>query len=239
MAERVEPPRDAGGAPAEEKERIRRNLTLIQRAALVGLLLGALSDLATGKTADAAILVAGAGVLTLSMWLRRRGRLQLSAVVFLAFMVTVIHVLSAVGEGIHDTATILYAVSILCTALMLDRGLLVAVTVACITSVAILVSQQPSGSPDWPAVFDVSLILIVTAVAVYLLLRDVVGAGAEARIKERRLAQAYRELEARNAELEGPRTGSFTATAPVSWSCCRTSSTTPPSSQAINPNPGS
>jgi signal transduction histidine kinase len=201
MAERAEARRDPGGAPGEEQERIRRNLTVFHWAALVGVLLGALSDLTTGATTSAGILMAGAGMVVLSMWLRRRGRLQLSAVAFLIFMVTAIHALCAVGEGLQDTATILYPVAILCAALMLDRGLLVAVTVACIASVTLLVVQSP-GRMDWPALFDVSLILIVTAVAVYLLLRDVVGAAAEARTKERRLAQAYRELEARNAELE-------------------------------------
>jgi len=53
ISEPAEPPRDSGGAPAEEHERIRRNLTVVQRAALVGGSLGALSDLAAGNTASA------------------------------------------------------------------------------------------------------------------------------------------------------------------------------------------
>jgi signal transduction histidine kinase len=68
--------------------------------------------------------------------------------------------------------------------------------------VVLTVTQGRPGTGDWADVFNVSIMLSVSAVAVYLLLRDVIGAAAEARTKERRLAQAYDELEARNAELE-------------------------------------
>ena len=123
---------------------------------------------------------------------------QLSAVIFQVSLVSVIHALCWAGEGIHDIASILYPVAILTAALMLDRGLLAAVTVACIASVAILVHQHPQpADPDWLIIFDVSLILIITAVAVDLLLRGVLRGVAEARSKERRLSEAY-------AETRGP-----------------------------------
>jgi len=196
------PLRDPHRVPKEERERVRRNLVVIQWAALVGALLGAASDLLTGNRPSASVLAVGAGVVALSMWLRHRGRLRLSAVAFLVFLVAAIHTLCAIGEGVHDTATMLYPVTILVAALMLDRRLVVAATVACITSVAILVVQHPSGPPDWPAVLDAALVLGVTAVAAYLLLVDVVRGVAKARSKERRLAEAYRDLDVRNAELE-------------------------------------
>jgi two-component system sensor kinase FixL len=117
-------------------------------------------------------------------------------------LVTVIHTLCAVADGMRDNAIMLYPLAILVAALMLDRGLLVAVTAACITSVAVLVVQQPPGPPDWAVLFDASVILVVTAVAVYLLVLDVVRGAVEARNKEQRLAEAYRDLDTRNAELE-------------------------------------
>jgi signal transduction histidine kinase len=85
---------------------------------------------------------------------------------------------------------------------MLDRRILVAVTLACITSVAVLVVLHSALVPDWAAIFDATIILLVTAVGVYLLVIDVVRGLAKARSKERRLAEAYRDLDARNAELE-------------------------------------
>jgi signal transduction histidine kinase len=191
----------AGGVPGE-RETIERNLRVSQWAAFTGASLGALSAFASGNLHSGAILAAGAAIVGLTMALRRAGRLQLSAVVFQICLVSVIHALCWFGRGLQDTATILYPVAILTAALMLDRGLLAAATVACIASVAILAHQQQPGDPDLLAVFDVSLILIVTAVAVDLLVRGVLRGLAEARSKERRLAEAYAELEARNAELE-------------------------------------
>ena len=197
-----EPLPDAGEVPAEERERIRRNLSVLQWAVAVGALLGAITDLATGNMPGALVLSVGSTLAVVTVWLRRQGWLQLSSAVFLIFMVTMIHLLCTIGDGVHDTAAILYPVAILSAALMLNRGLLVTVTVACIASIAVLVYQEPPGPPDWPGAFDISLILVVTAVAVYLLVRDVVGSAADARSKERRLAQAYENLEARTEELE-------------------------------------
>jgi signal transduction histidine kinase len=196
------PLREPDGVPREERERIRRNLAVTQWAALVGALLGALSDLVTGNSGSAVVLVAGAGFVGVSMWLRQRGRLQTSAIVFLVLLIAVIHALCAIGEGIHDTATMLYPLAILIAALLLDRRVLVAITLACILSVAALVVLHPETSPDWVAIFDAAIILIVTAVGVYLLVTDVVRGLAKARSKGRRLAEAYRDLDARNAELE-------------------------------------
>ncbi len=197
-----EPLSDAGDVPAADRERVSRNLSVLQAAVVIGALLGALADVATGNMPGAVILFVGSVLAAVSAWLRRRGWLQLSAVVFLTFMVTMIHLLCTIGEGVHDTAAILYPVAILSAALMLNRGLLVTVTVSCVASVAILVYQERSGPSGWPDVFDIAIILAVTAVAVYRLVRDVVGSVAEARSKERRLAQAYETLKARTAELE-------------------------------------
>ncbi len=186
-----------------EGEAVERNLRVSQWAALVGALLGALSNLATGDRESGAILLAGVAVVVVSMLLLRADRAQLSAVILQVFLVSVIHALCWVGEGVHDTASILYPVAILTAALMLDRGLLAAVTVACITSVAILVHQHPQPEdPDWLIIFHVSIILVLTAIAVDLLLRGVLRGVAEARSKEHRLAEANAELEGRAAELE-------------------------------------
>lgn len=196
-------PGDATGVEPTERASIKRNLRVSQWAALVGGSLGALSDLAIGNRQSGTILLAGVVVVVVSILLLRADRPQLSAVVFQVSLVSVIHALCWVGDGVHDTASILYPVAILTAALRLDRGLLAAVTLACITSVALLVHQHPQpGDPDWLVIFDVSLILIVTAVAVDLLLRGVLRGAAEARSKEHRLSEAYAELEARNAELE-------------------------------------
>jgi signal transduction histidine kinase len=162
--------------------------------------LGALSNFAAGNAFGATILMVGLAGLLVSVLLLRAGRLHLSAIVFEITLVSAIHALAAAGDGIHDTAMVLYPLAILTAALMLDRGLLIAVTAACVASAVLLVHQRPP--IDWDVLVDMTIILVVSAVAVDLLLRDVIRGAAEARTKERRLAQAYAELEARNAELE-------------------------------------
>ena len=57
--------------PVEERERIRRNLTVAQWAAVVGGTLGALADLATHEPEKAFVLLVGIGV-TAIRWSRKR-----------------------------------------------------------------------------------------------------------------------------------------------------------------------
>jgi signal transduction histidine kinase len=197
-----EPRESEHGASAltlEERERVSGNLAVSQKAALVGGGLGALSNVVAGHMFEAVILVVGLAVLLLSVALRR-GRLHLSAIVFQIGLVSTIHALAAADGGIHDVATVLYPLAILTAALMLDRGLLIAVTAACVTSAVFLVRQKTPF--EWNILVNVTIILVVSAVAVDLLLRDVIHGAAEARTKERRLAEAFAELESRNAELE-------------------------------------
>jgi len=196
------PWRDARDVPAEAREQVRHNLAVFQSAGLVGALIGTASDLATGRLERAAIIGIGIIGLALSIWLRRWGRLTVSAVVFLITFVVIIHGLSTAGKGLHDTAAILYPVVIVCAALMLDRTVVVVVAAVCIASMALTVGLGGPGSGDWVDVFNISIMVVITAVAVHLLLRAAILGAAEARASGRRLARVNRELEARNAELE-------------------------------------
>jgi len=89
---------------AAPPERIDRNLALIQRVATVGALFGAASNVATGGDVGAIVLLAGAGLAALSMWMLGRGWRRASAVVLLATFLILIHTLATVGEGIEDVA---------------------------------------------------------------------------------------------------------------------------------------
>ena len=105
---------------------------------------------------------------------------------------------------------LIYPLIILIAALLLDLRLLVATTVLCTLSVAVVVRLEDAGvlrTPfagrlGWVPVFDMAIVFVVTAVAVHLLVADVVRGMIEARAKGRSLADANRELEARSAELE-------------------------------------
>jgi signal transduction histidine kinase len=65
------------------------------------------------------------------------------------------------------------------------------------------VLQTPfSGRLGWLPVVDMTIVFVVTAVAVHLLVADVVRGTAQLRAQGERLAEANRALEARSAELE-------------------------------------
>jgi signal transduction histidine kinase len=194
----------AGRAGAEQ-DRVERNLALIQRVAIVGALGGAFSNVATGGGVGAVVLVVSAGLVGLSIWARRRGWPRTSEVLLLGTFLGLIHSLAVLGAGIRDTAIALYPVLVLSTALLLDRALLVVVTLASVASVAVLVAEEAATTPpalQARAFFGLSIILVVTAVATFRLMADVVRVAHEAAATARRLAEANRDLESRSAELE-------------------------------------
>jgi signal transduction histidine kinase len=193
------------GRAGAERERVERNLSLIQRVAIAGALGGAVSNVATGGRMGAVVLVAAAGLVGVSIWTRRRGWQRMSEILLLGTFLGLIHSLAELGEGIRDTAIALYPVLVLSTALLLDRVLLVVVTLASVASIALLAVGEAGTRPPSllaRAFLGLSIILVVTAVATYRLMADVVRVAGEARAKERRLAEANRDLEGRSAELE-------------------------------------
>jgi signal transduction histidine kinase len=139
-----------------------------------------------------------------------RGRVVGAATGLLLAMIGTIHWLGLNGDGIHDTAALLYPVVILVAAFTLDRRLLVATAALCLGSAVVLAEMERRGAlrptfdtaPSWQPLANVAIILVVTAVAVHLLLADAVRGLGALHESQRRLAAANRELEARNTELE-------------------------------------
>jgi signal transduction histidine kinase len=206
--------RRAFTAPAmgdEEKAHVAGNLRLLLRAGLVGTALACVANLAAGRFRDAALLAVLCALLPVALWLLERGKAQLSAVLALGSMIAAVHfVLLVGGEGIHHRAALVYPVIILIAALLLDLRVLVATTALCTLSVVIVVRLEMtglirtpfSGRLGWVPMLDLPIVFVVTAVAVHLMVADVVRGMIEARAKGRSLAEANRELEARSAELE-------------------------------------
>jgi signal transduction histidine kinase len=193
------------GRAGAERDRVERNLSLVQRVAIAGALGGAVSNVATGGRLGAVVLVVSAGLVGASIWTRRRGWPRTTEVLLLGTFLGLIHSLAVLGQGIRDTAIALYPVLVLSTALLLDRFLLVVITLASVASIAVLTLREAGTIPpalQARAFFGLSIIVVVTAAATYRLMADVVRVAAEARAKERRLAEANRDLEARRAELE-------------------------------------
>jgi signal transduction histidine kinase len=196
---------------AEEQAHVAGNLRLLLRVGFLGAALAAGANAASGRLLNAAPLAFLCGVLPFTLWLLRRGKAQLAAVLALGSMIAAVHVMLLLGgEGIHHRAVLVYPVIILMAALLLDLRLLVATTALCTLSVAVAVRLEDSGvlrTPyagrlGWVPIVDMAIVFVVIAVAVHLLVADVVRGMIEARARGRSLADANRELEARTAELE-------------------------------------
>ncbi len=210
----VEALRRAFVPPAVDKEEqvhVARNLRLLLRAGAVGAGLGVLANLIGGRPLDAAPLAGLCAMLLAALWLLGRGKAQTAAVLALGSMIGSVHlVLLLGGAGIHHRAVLVYPVIILMAALLLDLRVLVATTALCTLSVVVVIRLEDagvlrtpfSGRLGWVPMLDIPIVFVVTAVAVHVLVAEVVRGMLEARAKGRSLSEANRELEARSAELE-------------------------------------
>ncbi len=196
---------------AEEQAHVASNLRLLLHAGFWGAALAAVANALGGQLANAVALSFFCALLPFTLWLLRRGKAQLAAVLVLGSMIAVVHgVLLLGGEGIHHRVALVYPLIILMAALLLDLRLLVATTALCTLSVAVVVRLEDAGflrTPyagrlGWVPIVDMAIVFVVIAVAVHLLVSDVVRGMLGARAKGRSLADANRELEARRAELE-------------------------------------
>jgi signal transduction histidine kinase len=193
-----------------ERDRVRANVGVCVKAGIVGSALGAAANLLSGRATNAVPLVALCALCGLALWILRRGRERAAAVTLLVGLVASIHAMLVLGQGVHDRAALLYPATILMAALLLDRRLLVATTALCVLSAAVVAGLEQSGALrtpwagrlGWLPVVDLTIILVVTAVAVHRLVADVVRGIAEQRTAAERLAATNRALEARSAELE-------------------------------------
>jgi signal transduction histidine kinase len=197
------------GAP--ERARVRANLRVSLVAGVVGASFGLAANALAGRTASTFPLAGLALVLLLALELLRRGRDGQAGVLSLGGIVLAIDCLLILGQGIHDRSAVLFPVVILIAGLTFDRRLLVLTTLACIVSAAVVAHLENAGllrqtaftaSLGWLPIVEITIILTVTAVAVDLLVSDVVRGLREANDKGERLAEANRELASRNAELE-------------------------------------
>ena len=194
----------------EERARLATNVQAAIVAALAGTGLAIVTNALARARGSAAILSAFFVVAVACLWMVRQGRVLAAATGLLLGMIAAIHGLLLVGQGIHDPAALLYPVVILAAAFTLDRRLLLATALLCLGSALAVTGLERQGALratfgselGWEPLADVAIILLVTAVAVYILVADAARGVAALRGSERRLAAANRELEARNAELE-------------------------------------
>jgi signal transduction histidine kinase len=199
------------GPPAGETEeaQVASRLHVALAAGAIGGGLGAVSNVVAGRPWSPLVLAGMCAVCLLGLGLVRRGRVWLAAALSLPGMVLGIGAIAVLGLGIHDRAALLFPVVILVAALASDRRLLAATTSLCVLTAFGLVWLQRARwretvgiDLDWLPFVDTTIILVVTAIAARLLVSVSERSRAALHESERRLAEANREMAARNAELE-------------------------------------
>ena len=168
------------------------------------------ANLSSGKTRNALPLVALCGACLVAMWLLRRGRVRAAALTGISALLATVHVSLAPRPGrprpgraplpgdhpdgrppARPPAARRHDGPVRPLGLIVTR----------LEEIGAL--QTPwSGRLGWLPFVDTTIILVVTAVAVHLLVAEIVRGTAEARAQGERLAEANRELEASSAELE-------------------------------------
>jgi signal transduction histidine kinase len=207
------PRRSIAGPPLSEPERARvlANLRVSLSAGVGGCFLGLVANSRTGRADSVVPLGVLAVALVFGLYLVRRGWPTAAGAFSLASIVASIDAMAVLGQGVHDRSLLILPVVILVAGLTFDRRLLAATTGACVLSAAAITRLESTGMLagsvsflrlGWLPFVDMTIIFAVTAVTVDLLVSDVRRGMREAREKGERLAEANRELEARNAELE-------------------------------------
>lgn len=170
---------------------------IIRIAAIIsacGFLLLAAVRLATAKPGYAPIIGIGGIVSLVTIWINRKGYSVLSGVILVCVLAGVPVFLMLSSEGTHDAALLTFPGILLLAALTLPRKpymVMAAILVLIPVVVGVLeisgkIVNIYSGYTDFLGVFDITIILLLTAAAVELMTATVTGSAARARLSEAR-----------------------------------------------------
>jgi len=187
----------------EEQNRMAGMLYAILATMLIAVGAVSMVNVPTGHPAVAYVLIASAAVILCALWLARRGHLRTSGFLFLLTLLGVTNYLLFTGQGIHDTAVMLYPVTIIAASLLLGRRGSVTISLLTVFSACGIVLSEIAGSvytrygdlTYYDDLVAVSVILIATAVVTRLLANRLVQSLRSSRRNERALAETNRQLE--------------------------------------------
>ncbi len=214
--ERVSAWFSARETPAEMEQLRARLLGTVLLTLTCSAGVGIVASYLVGYHRTALVMTLAAPALLIALWLSRRRRVALAGVLVVVVMQAVVTFLSYDGFGIHDSATVLYALNILIASLLLTRNLFLLYMVVAVGNVLWLIYVQLTGRVtfDQPWVdagmlVTVPVILLACALIVRVMTENLRYGLVRARLKTRSLERAeaeqrrlVAELEEKNAELE-------------------------------------
>jgi PAS domain S-box-containing protein len=162
----------------EEEIRISRVVRVLCLMISLGLMLSAIHTAMDGQWKTIGIMAGGEIGVLLSFWLCLAGRLVWSTrLLVFTVLATATVLVCLAGDGIHDVVIMVYPSSLVVASQILPRRSFIAYAVVLILSVAAVVTSEIQGYlvtrwsalTRWSDLVDISIILLVTAVAVEML----------------------------------------------------------------------
>jgi diguanylate cyclase (GGDEF)-like protein len=164
----------------EEDRQIARILFMIIIGILLTCLVTVVAGLYWGETKMTSITLVGAILLALPLWLLSRGHLSTSGLIVAVISLGIATGTATVGQGIHDYVVMAYPTIIIIASLITRRRGFILLCLLTVASIGWLVYGEAKGlfvtnpisPPDW-ADFSIMLsLLMMAALTVYLLVKN-------------------------------------------------------------------
>ena len=187
----------------EEKDRVVHLLHPVLLTLLIASIISGIILWFSGPRIDAFALGIGSVIMIAALWLEKRGSIQVAFLLVMIASLAVISYIIFMGNGIHDTAMLLYPGVIVIAGFLLRRRGLILVTSMTILGSALFIYLELAGFIHTPYqqstspldFVTVAIILLITAISVALLSDNLRLSLERAQKNERDLAETNLKLE--------------------------------------------
>jgi len=193
---------DNPSTPEKNEAALRaRRLVQISSLTMVGLAVVAVRALSKGTWAEAALLGVGVVIMLLCQSMNRRGATDQANLLLVVALTAMVSLLLWVGEGLRDSALLMFPAVLITAALLtrpqyLVRLVIAMVLVALVIAVTSELGLRPERPPDelQNRAVDVTIILLISGFAVWVMVGDLHRALARLKVQVERYRQSQENL---------------------------------------------
>jgi len=193
---------DNPSTPEKNEAALRaRRLVQISSLTMAGLAVVAVRALSKGTWAEAALLGVGVVIMLLCQSMNRRGATDQANLLLVVALTAMVSLLLWVGEGLRDSALLMFPAVLITAALLtrpqyLVRLVIAMVLVALVIAVTSELGLRPERPPDelQNRAVDVTIILLISGFAVWVMVGDLHRALARLKVQVERYRQSQENL---------------------------------------------
>lgn len=193
---------DNPSTPEKNEAALRaRRLVQISSLTMAGLAVVAVRALSKGSWAEAALLGVGVVIMLLCQSMNRRGATDQANLLLVVALTAMVSLLLWVGEGLRDSALLMFPAVLITAALLtrpqyLVRLVIAMVLVALVIAVTSELGLRPERPPDelQNRAVDVTIILLISGFAVWVMVGDLHRALARLKVQVERYRQSQENL---------------------------------------------